>query len=286
MPKILVIGARGQLGQSFRYWASDFAHFDFDFQDLPEFDLSQVEQLQRYFKTTPTDVVINCAAHTAVDQAEDQAEKARRLNAVAVQSLCTLAKTFGFKLIHFSTDYVFDGTATRPYDESQPVGPTCVYGLTKAEGENAMLHAEIDGWIIRTAWLFSPYGKNFVKTIFSLLQNKEEIKVVADQTGSPTYAPDLAQAVLQAITQKPTFRGVEIYHFANAGQTTWYGLATQIKKQLSSSCVIRPVTTADYPTQANRPKFSVLNCDKIKKEFNFTPRSWQSALEVCLKKIK
>ena len=286
MTKILVIGAQGQLGQSFQYWAPHFLDLEFFFKDLPKFNLLDHDQLEQYFKSNPIDVVINCSAYTAVDQAEDEPKMARQLNAVAIDTLCKLSKSYGFKLIHFSTDYVFDGTASKPYKESDPLKPIGVYGQTKAEGEDVMCSAGIDGWVIRTAWLFSPYAKNFVKTIFSLLRNEDEIKVVADQTGSPTYAPDLAQAVLQAMSQKPTFSGVEIYHFANAGQTTWHGLATEIKKLLSSSCVIRQVTSADYPTKAKRPKYSVLSCEKIKKEFNFTPRSWQSALEECLKKIK
>ena len=286
MTKILVIGAQGQLGQSFQYWAPHFLDFEFFFKDLPKFNLLDHDQLEQYFKSNPIDVVINCSAYTAVDQAEDEPKMARQLNAVAIDTLCKLSKSYGFKLIHFSTDYVFDGTASKPFKESDPLKPIGVYGQTKAEGEDVMCSARIDGWVIRTAWLFSPYAKNFVKTIFSLLRNEDEIKVVADQTGSPTYAPDLAQAVLQAMSQKPTFSGVEIYHFANAGQTTWHGLATEIKKLLSSSCFIRTVTSADYPTKAKRPKYSVLSCEKIKKEFNFTPRSWQSALEECLKKIK
>ena len=286
MTKILVIGAQGQLGQSFQYWAPHFLDFEFFFKDLPKLNLLDHDQLEQYFKSNPIDVVINCSAYTAVDQAEDEPKMARQLNAVAIDTLCKLSKSYGFKLIHFSTDYVFDGTASKPFKESDPLKPIGVYGQTKAEGEDVMCSAGIDGWVIRTAWLFSPYAKNFVKTIFSLLRNEDEIKVVADQTGSPTYAPDLAQAVLQAMSQKPTFSGVEIYHFANAGQTTWHGLATEIKKLLSSSCFIRPVTSADYPTKAKRPKYSVLSCEKIKKEFNFTPRSWQSALEECLKKIK
>ena len=286
MTKILVIGAQGQLGQSFQYWAPHFLDFEFFFKDLPKFNLLDHDQLEQYFKSNPIDVVINCSAYTAVDQAEDEPKMARQLNAVAIDTLCKLSKSYGFKLIHFSTDYVFDGTASKPYKESDPLKPIGVYGQTKAEGEDVMCSARIDGWVIRTAWLFSPYAKNFVKTIFSLLRNEDEIKVVADQTGSPTYAPDLAQAVLQAMSQKPTFSGVEIYHFANAGQTTWHGLATEIKKLLSSSCVIRPVTSADYPTKAKRPKYSVLSCEKIKKEFNLTPQPWESALEDCLKKIK
>ena len=285
MTKVLVIGAKGQLGQSFQYWAPHFPHFEFFFKDLPEFNLLDQAQLERYFKTTPTDIVINCAAYTAVDQAEDEPKMAQQLNAVAVDSLCQLSKIFGFKLIHFSTDYVFDGSAHSPYGEDDTLSPLGVYGKTKAEGEAVILAAGIDGWIIRTSWLFSPYGKNFVKTIFSLLQNKDEINVVADQTGSPTYAIDLAAATLKALEQKPVFDGVKVYHYTNSGHTTWYGLALAIQQQINTPCQIRVVDTANYPTKAKRPKYSVLGCEKIKKEFNLNPQVWESALKDCLKKI-
>ena len=235
---------------------------------------------------TSTDIVINCTAYTAVDQAEYEPEKARELNAQAITSLCELSKTFDFKLIHFSTDYVFDGRASKPYKESDLPNPIGVYGRTKAEGEVLMRSSGIDGWIIRTSWLFSPFGKNFVKTIFSLLQNKDEINVVVDQTGSPTYALDLAAAILKGLYQNPVFNGVKIYHYTNGGFTTWYGLATAIQKQINTHCKIHPVDTAAYPTKAKRPKYSVLSCEIIKKEFNLNPQFWESALKDCLKKIK
>ena len=286
MTKVLVIGAKGQLGQSFQYWAPYFNDFEFSLKDLPELNLLDHEQLEQYIKTNPTDVVINCTAYTEVDQAEDEPKKAQELNANVVVSLCELSKNFDFKLIHFSTDYVFDGTASKPYKESDPVNPIGVYGQTKAGGEAVMLSSGINGWIIRTSWLFSPYGKNFVKTIFSLLQKKDEINVVADQTGSPTYALDLAAATLKGLDQNPEFNGVKVYHYTNCGQTTWHGLATAIQKQIKTHCKIYPVDTAAYPTKAQRPKYSVLSCEKIKKEFNLNPQLWESALKDCLKKIK
>jgi dTDP-4-dehydrorhamnose reductase len=285
MTKVLVIGAKGQLGQSFQYWAPHFPHFEFFFKDLPEFNLLDQAQLERYFKTTPTDIVINCVAYTAVDRAEDEPKMAQQLNSVAVDSLCQLSKIFGFKLIHFSTDYVFDGSAHSPYGEDDTLCPLGVYGKTKAEGEAVIQAAGIDGWIIRTSWLFSPYGKNFVKTIFSLLQNKDEINVVADQTGSPTYAIDLAAATLKALEQKPVFDGVKVYHYTNCGDTTWYGLALAIQQKINTHCKIHAVDTATYPTKAKRPKYSVLSCEKIKKDFNLNPQAWESALKDCLKKI-
>jgi dTDP-4-dehydrorhamnose reductase len=285
MTKILVIGANGQLGQSFQYWAPHFPNFKILFKDLPEFNLLDQDQLERYFKSTSINIVINCAAYTAVDQAEDQPEEAQQLNATAINSLSELSKAYGFKLIHFSTDYVFDGSANTPYGEDDPLSPLGIYGKTKAEGEALMQSAGIDGWIIRTSWLFSPYGKNFVKTIFSLLQNKDEINVVADQTGSPTYAIDLAAATLKALDQKPAFDGVKVYHYTNSGHTTWYGLALAIQQQINTHCKIHAVDTAPYTTKAKRPKYSVLSCEKIKKDFNLNPQAWESALKDCLKKI-
>ena len=285
MTKILVIGANGQLGQSFQYWAPYFPNFKIFFEDLPEFNLLDRDQLVHYFKSTSINIVINCAAYTAVDQAEDQPEAAEQINTGAIDSLCQLSKSFGFKLIHFSTDYVFDGSAQTPYGEDDPLSPLGVYGKTKAAGEAVMQSAGIDGWIIRTSWLFSPYGKNFVKTIFSLLQNKDEIKVVADQTGSPTYALDLAAAILKALEHKPTFNGVKIYHYTNSGTTTRYGLALAIQQQINTHCKIHAVETAAYPTKAERPKYSVLSCEKIKKEFNLDIQAWELSLKDCLKKI-
>lgn len=286
MTKILVIGANGQLGQSFQYWAPHSPNFKFSFKDLPELNLLDHDQLEQYYKSTSIDVVINCAAYTAVDQAEDQPENAQELNVAAINILCELSKEFGFKLIHFSTDYVFDGSVHSPYGEDDPLSPLGVYGRTKAAGEAAMQTTGIDGWIIRTSWLFSPYGKNFVKTIFSLLQNKDEISVVADQRGSPTYALDLAAATLKALNQNPTFDGVKVYHYTNSGHTTWYGLATAIRKQINTHCKIHAVDTATFPSKAQRPKYSVLSCKKIKKDFNLNPQPWESALKDCLKKIK
>ena len=285
MTNILVIGAKGQLGKSLQYWAPHFTNLDFLFKDLPELNLLDHDQLWQYFKSTSIDVVINCAAYTAVDQAEDQPKKVQELNVTAIDSLCELSKAFGFKLIYFSTDYVFDGAEHSPYGEDDPLSPLGVYGKTKAGGEAIMQSAGIDGWIIRTSWLFSPYGKNFVKTIFFLLQNKDEINVVADQTGSPTYALDLAAAILKALDQNPKYDGVKVYHYTNSGYTTWYGLATAIQKQINTNCKIYAVDTATYPTKAQRPKYSVLSCEKIKKEFNLNPQPWELALKDCLKKI-
>ena len=285
MNNILVTGCNGQLGSEFKNLASKYSQFKFFFKDISELDLLDSNQLERYFRSTSIEVVVNCAAYTAVDQAEAEPENAQALNVTALDSLCKLSRAKGFKLIHFSTDYVFGGTAHSPYSEDDPLCPLGVYGKTKARGESVMQTSGIDGWIIRTSWLFSPYGKNFVKTIFSLLQNKDEINVVSDQRGRPTYAIDLAAATLKALDQKPTFDGVKVYHYTNSGHTTWYGLALAIQAQINTHCKIHAVDTATYPTKAKRPKYSVLSCEKIKKDFNLNPQAWESSLKDCLKKI-
>tara|TARA_B100001057_G_scaffold213163_1_gene213496 strand:- start:401 stop:1264 length:864 start_codon:yes stop_codon:yes gene_type:complete len=286
MTKILVTGANGQLGQSFRLIADQFLNFQFLFIDLPELDLSIKEQFSDFFEVNLIDFVINCAAYTDVDQAEDEVQLTREANLNIVNNLCELSQKYHFKLIQLSTDYVFDGKVSKPYEVDHPSNPISIYGKSKAAAEKAILNAEIDAWIIRTSWLFSPFGNNFVKTIFSLLQNKNEIDVVADQTGSTTYALDLSRFILQAISQKPDFNGSEIYHFTNTGATTWFDLACAIKNEMNTDCEINPVKTEDYPSKAKRPKYSVLSCEKTINEFNLNPNSWELALIDCLNHLK
>ena len=286
MTKILVTGANGQLGQSFKLVADQFLNFKFLFVDLPEVDLSIKEQLYPFFEANNIDFVINCAAYTDVDQAEHEVQLTLETNLNIVKNLCELSQKHFFKIIQLSTDYVFDGTASKPYETDHPSNPIGVYGKSKAAAEKAILNAEVDAWIIRTSWLFSPFGNNFVKTIFSLLQNKNKIDVIADQTGSTTYALDLSRFILQAISQKPDFKGSEIYHFTNIGATTWFDLASAIKNEMNTDCVINPVSTEDYPTKAQRPKYSVLSCEKTINKFNLNTNSWELALKDCLNYLK
>ena len=286
MSNILVTGANGQLGKSFKIIAEQFLNFDFLFVDLPEVDLRVKQQLYQFFETNLVDFVINCAAYTEVDQAEDEVKLTFETNLNIVNNLCELSQIYQFKIIQLSTDYVFDGNASKPYETHEPVNPIGVYGKSKAAAEQAILNAEIDAWIVRTSWLFSPFEKNFVKTIFVLLQNKNEINVVSDQIGAPTYAINLAKFILFAISQKPDFEGSEIYHFTNTGITTWFDLACAIKNELNSNCVINPVMTEDYPAKVKRPKYSVLSCEKTINEFNLSPNSWELALKDCLSNLK
>lgn len=286
MTNILVTGANGQLGKSFRLVAKQFINFKFFFIDLPEVDLSVKEQLYPFFEANFVDFVINCAAYTEVDKAEDEVELTFETNVNIVSNLCELSKIYEFKIIQLSSDYVFDGNASKPYETDEPVNPIGVYGKSKVAAEQAILNANIDAWIVRTSWLFSPFGKNFVKTIFELLQNKSEISVVADQSGSPTYALNLAQFIMLAISQKPNFEGFEIYHFTNTGATTWFDFACAIKNELNTDCVINPIRTEDSSSKAKRPKYSVLSCEKIINEFKLKPNSWELALKDCLINLK
>jgi len=286
MIKILVTGSNGQLGKTFKYISEKFPKFDFSFIGLPEFDLLDKNKLNVYFTKNPINYVINTAAYTKVDKAEEEPEEANRTNINTVRNLCELSYNHTFKLIHISTDYVFDGKASKPYETHDPINPIGVYGKSKTAAEKTILNTEIDAWIVRTSWLFSPFGNNFVKTIYSLLQNRNKIDVVADQTSSPTYALDLSRFILQAISQKSDFEGSEIYHFTNTGATTWFDFACAIKNELNTDCVINPIRTEDFPSKAKRPKYSVLSCEKAINEFNFNPNSWELALKDCLNNLK
>ena len=286
MTRILVTGANGQLGKSFQYCASDNPEFYFVYKDRSELDISNLNQLRGFFQNNKINIVINCAAYTDVDQAEKEIEKAKRINTHAIKALCDLSQEYQFKLIHFSTDYVFDGTSKKPYDEMDLIGPLGVYGRTKAAGEKVILSSSQNMWIIRTSWLFSPFGENFAKKIFSLLQIKDKINVISDQMGSPTYALDLARDILKVLSKNISNKEFKFFHYANTGQTTWHGFASKIKVLCKSNCIVNPVKTSFYKTLAKRPKYSVLCCEKFKKEFNLNPQSWELALEDCLIKIR
>ncbi len=285
MNKILITGANGQLGMSFRYWTSQFSDFKFDFTVLPELDLTKESKLNNYLKNKSFDYIINCAAYTAVDKAEKENGEAEKLNAGVVQTLCELAELYSFKLIHFSTDYVFDGSNNKPYQENDSQSPINFYGYTKAKGEKLILNSGIDAWIIRTSWLFSPFGKNFVAKILSLLKSKREISVVNDQVGSPTYAIDLAKLILEALSRKSFGSGGKIYHLTNSGNATWFQIAKKIKEMTNLDCEILPAKSDDKSYIAKRPRYSVLSCSRIKKDFNLQSRSWTLALNDCIEKI-
>lgn len=282
--KILVTGANGQLGKELNKISSGFSQYDFIFLSREDMPIHHFEMVRHYFKIYQPNYLINCAAYTAVDRAEQEKDLAFQVNGEAVGVLAAVCKENNCRFIHISTDYVFDGTATTPYKEIFPPHPANVYGASKLEGEKQALQLNPDSIIIRTSWVYSEFGKNFVRTMAKLMQEKEEINVVNDQIGSPTYAGDLAEAILQIISSGNWHPG--IYHFSNKGIISWYDFALAINELTGSNCNINPIPTSQYPTAARRPRYSVLENSKIQETFNISPKDWKARLQTCLKKIK
>lgn len=276
--KILVTGSQGQLGSEFKALENTVAH-QFLFADSKILDLTDVAKVQDYFRQQQVDVVINCAAYTAVDQAEDEPDKAFAVNRDAVKNLVRICETYAIKLIHFSTDYVFDGKHYKPYNENDSVNPVGVYGKSKRAGEEVILNSNISALIIRTSWLYSIYGHNFVKTMIKLGQEKPELKLIYDQVGSPTNAADLAHACLICLDKTKIWNNQrKIYHFSNEGVASWYDFALAIFEQKDISCQVRPVLSQEFKTKAQRPHYSVLDKAKIKSDFNIEIEHWKKAL--------
>lgn len=280
---ILVCGGSGQLGQSLRKVAEEYPHHNFVFTDMPDADITDPETIGKLIAEVKADVIVNCAAYTAVDKAEREPEEAKRINAAGPESLAGIAVNAGIPLVHISTDYVFNGTSAAPYKEGDPTGPTGVYGRTKLEGEKAVEASGARAAIIRTAWLYSEFGNNFVKTMLYLSETREEINVVADQTGTPTYAPDLARAIVKIIDDG--ISGCQIYHFSNEGQASWADFAEEIFRLAGRSVKVNRTTAAQYPTPANRPAYSVLDKTKIKASGVEVPQ-WQVSLAECIDELK
>ena len=285
---ILVTGSNGQLGSEIKDLAAKYKDFSFFFRDLPALDICSSDQLDVFFTENKINTVINCAAYTAVDKAEQDAEIAEKVNSEGVLNLVNaLAKVNG-KLIHISTDYVFDGNSFLPYQESDEVNPIGVYGNTKRSGELAVLNSDIDGIVIRTSWLYSAYGNNFVKTMLRLGNERDELGVIFDQVGTPTNASDLAQACLDILSSKKQSKmnsKGNLYHFSNEGVASWYDFAITIMALGKVVCHIKPIETKDYPTAAKRPHFSVLNKSKIKKDFEIEIPYWRNSLAACITKL-
>ncbi len=280
---ILIIGSKGQLGRDIQRAAADFPHIELLCTDVDELDITQVDAVRNFCIRHRPQFIVNCAAYTAVDKAEDEPEKAFSINAAAVQHLTEAAASIDAFLLHISTDYVFDGTSSSPYTEKDAVNPLSVYGKTKLAGEQAALAYE-KSMVIRTAWLYTAEGNNFVNTMLRLGAERTDINVVNDQYGSPTYAFDLASALLKIIgliqTNPATFQG-GVYHFTNEGVCTWFDFATNIMEIGQRKCTVHPVTTAEYPTKAHRPTYSVLNKEKIKQIYSLAIPSWEDALVRC-----
>ena len=281
--KILVTGSNGQLGSELRQYAHT-PGLVFNFTDRSTLHLDTEAAVSDYIERLQPQYVINCAAYTAVDKAEQpeaQAE-AESINADAVGYLAEACATYGAKLIHISTDYVFDGTASRPYRPSDPVNPLSVYGATKLKGE-ILAGQYTDAVIIRTAWVYSAFGKNFVKTMVRLMSEKPAINVVADQYGSPTYAADLAAAIIHIVQSGKWAPG--IYHYTNEGQTSWYGFAMAIRELTNSPCEVNPIPSAAYPTPARRPGYSVLDKSDIKQTYDIIIPDWKDSLKKCMRTL-
>jgi len=283
---ILITGSNGQLGSEFRSLATNYPNYRFTFTDIEELDLTDFKAVHSFIKKNTFDYCVNCAGYTAVDKAEDEPDKAFLLNTIAVENLAKECAGNKVRLIHISTDYVFDGNATRPYKEDDQVSPESVYGLSKLKGEEVVLKYSSDAIIIRTAWLCSKFGKNFVKTILKLGSIKNELSVVDDQIGSPTFTQDLAWAILEIISHSVSSDTNSIYHYSSEGTTSWFSFAKAIVEMAGLTCEINPVNTSEYPTKAKRPVYSVLDKGKIKNVFGLEIPDWKSSLLKLIQDIK
>lgn len=279
---ILVTGGNGQLGCSLRL-ASAESHHRFVFTDVEELDITSAAAIDAFFEREKVDVVVNCAAYTAVDLAEDNESQADAINHKAVALLAEACKRYDATLIHISTDYVFSGEADEPYAEESATAPINAYGRTKLAGERAVVASGCKSIILRTAWLYSEFGRNFFKTMQSLTSTRPEIKVVADQIGTPTYAGDLAAAIAHIIESNQLDK-CGIYHYTNEGVCSWYDFACEIARLSGNNeCEVKPCTTADYPTRAQRPRYSVLNKNKFTTTFGIVIPDWKDSLKKVIK---
>ncbi len=286
MKQILVTGSNGQLGSEIRQLEKYYPDFVFTYTDVEELDLTDEKAIQNFLDDNTFDFCINCAAYTAVDKAEDDRDLARLINVTAVEYLAKACASRNTFLVHVSTDYVFDGTNYRPYTETDPPAPDSFYGLTKLEGEAAMKKYTRNGLIIRTSWLYSSFGNNFVKTMLRLGKERDALGVVADQVGTPTYAGDLARAILEILSGKKFKKSIEIYHYSNEGVISWYDFAKAIMYESGTHCEINAIESKDFPAKANRPFYSVLNKTKIKTDFGLKIPYWLNSLKKVLEQLK
>ena len=281
--KILLTGANGQLGSDLRDLSSSYPQYEFVFTDVAELSIVDKNAVDNFFKKERPAYLINCAAYTAVDKAETERELCDQINGTAVGILASACTEYGTKFVHISTDYVFDGNASSPLKETDEVDPVNAYGASKLLGEQLAVENDPDVIIIRTSWVYSFYGKNFVKTMMRLMTEKESIGVVNDQVGSPTYAADLAEAIMQIISSGKWEPG--IYNYSNDGIISWRDFANEIKRLINSSCVVNPLTTEQFPTPAKRPKYSALDKSKIQSTFPVRLKDWKDSLGTCINKL-
>jgi dTDP-4-dehydrorhamnose reductase len=283
-PVILILGTGGQLGQEFQKISSAYSHFELKFFPRTELDLENLGAVNESLAPFRNSFLINCAAYTAVDKAESESARAFQVNGEAVGELAACCNKLNIRFIHFSTDYVFDGSSSKAYIEDAVPSPINTYGASKLMGEELCMTNNPGSIIIRTSWVYSSYGNNFVKTMIRLLSERESIRVVNDQVGSPTWAADLARAIMQIISNGKWVPG--IYHYANAGSTSWYEFAVVIKELIHSTCNVLPIPSAEYPTPARRPAFSLLDTSRIVSTYSLNIPPWRESLEACLKELQ
>jgi len=282
MTKILITGSNGQLGNSIKDLSSEYSDYEFTYTDIEELDIANIIELEDFFLDKGFKFVINCAAYTAVDKAEEEYEKALLINSHAVKNLAeTCSKNNAF-LVHISTDYVFNGKNFSPYNESDETCPASSYGRSKLSGEKEIINAGIKSVIIRTSWLYSEFGHNFVKTMLKYGRERESLNIVCDQVGTPTYSRDLAKSILEIISQTDDIKKPEIFNYSNEGAISWYDFAKAVMEISGIECNIMPIETSDYPLPAPRPPYSVLNKTKIKKRFNIEIPYWKDSLRECI----
>ena len=279
---VLVTGASGQLGQAIQFIAKNHSEIKFVFCSSSDLDISNKENCQTVFQKTKPDFCINAAAYTAVDKAESERDKAELINVLGSKNIAEVCNNFDVKLIHISTDFVFDGSNDKPYTETQITNPKGVYGQTKLDGEKAIQQVFSKYYIIRTSWVYSQFGNNFMKTMLRLASERTALSVVNDQIGAPTNAVDLAEALVQIIlsnNQQPTNDNYGIYNFSNEGECSWYDFAKKIFEINNVSIDLSAIPTEQFPTPAQRPKYSVLDKNKIKTTFGITIKTWEESLK-------
>jgi len=284
---ILVTGSNGQLGSELKAISTRYQGHSFVFTDVDELDITDSQKVFELFKKNEFDAVINSAAYTAVDKAETENDLASQINALAVENIVKACGEYSAKLVHISTDYVFNGEYYLPLSESETAAPLGVYGLTKREGEEFVINSSIDGIVIRTSWLYSSFGNNFVKTMLRLGAERKSLGIIFDQIGTPTYAADLAVVIMNVISSENRMdtKG-KVYHFSNEGVASWYDFAKAIFELAEINCDIKPIETQDYPTPAKRPHFSVMNKAKIKNDFKIIIPYWRDSLKTCIQLLQ
>ena len=281
--KILVTGSGGQLGSELQFLKDQYSTFEFTFSDYPEMDITNKDALKAAFEQGNFDFCINCAAYTAVDKAEDDRTACDNINVLGSKNLAELCKEYDVTLFHVSTYFVFDGTSSKPLKEDQATSPVNYYGVSKLNGELEVAKSLDKYFIFRTSWLYSTFGNNFVKTMIKLSESRDELNIIADQIGSPTYARDLAQSILDIISSGSTNYG--LYHYSNQGVASWYDFTCAIFEYKSIDTKVQPIPTEKYPTPAARPHYSVMDKSKFEKIFEKNIPHWRTSLKDCLQSL-